>query len=154
MSESGHRESVVEPISPSPQDVQLAAQSSRMLATADEFDSDVSLQMVKGGKTVSLPPVALRLLKQLLDELAAGHAVAILPMATELTSQQAADILKVSRPFLVKLLEQGELPFRKVGKHRRVLLEDVLAYKQVQMQQRQCALDELIGQAQELNMGY
>jgi excisionase family DNA binding protein len=78
----------------------------------------------------------------------------VLPVETELSSQQAADVLNVSRPYLVKLLDDGKLPHRTVGTRRRVLLCDVLAYKKTVADARAKVLEELAAQAQELNMGY
>ena len=86
--------------------------------------------------------------------MAAGNAVAITPLHPELTTQQAADFLNVSRPFLVGLLEEGKLPFRKVGTHRRILYNDLMAYKQQEDQARRRVLNELAKQAQELGLGY
>ena len=86
--------------------------------------------------------------------MAAGSAVAVLRRDAELTTQQVADFLNVSRPFLVRLLEQGIVPFRKVGTHRRVLFEDLRRYKDSTDDVRRKALDELAADAQELRVGY
>lgn len=78
----------------------------------------------------------------------------LIPIHAELTTQEAADILNVSRPFLIKLIESSEIPCRKVGRHRRIRFEDLMNYKQQIDSARMQALDELASQAQELNMGY
>ncbi len=88
----------------------------------------------------------------LLDLLERGEPVAILPLEAELTTQQAADLLGVSRPHLVKLLEAGELPFRRVGRHRRVRMRDVLAFRELLREMRHRALDELTREAEELGL--
>jgi excisionase family DNA binding protein len=86
--------------------------------------------------------------------MADGKAFSLVPEDSELTTQQAADMLNVSRPFLVKLLEAGELPFKKVGSHRRILMEDLLSYISISEANRGKALKELARQAQDLKMGY
>ncbi len=101
-----------------------------------------------------LPASSLRLLADILVQMGEGNAVAVLPVETELSSQQAADVLNVSRPYLVKLLEDGKLPHRTVGTRRRVLLCDVLAHKKAVADARAKVLEELAAQAQELDMGY
>lgn len=106
------------------------------------------------GETVTVPTSALRLFLHLLTEMAQGHAVTLIPTHAELTTQQAADLLHVSRPFVVKLLEEGKLPGRSVGKYRRVRFDDVMAYKQKDDEARVKVLDQLTAEAQELGMGY
>ena len=119
--------------------------------------SSVRVQVVdngNAGEAVAVPASALRLLLHALEEMAEGNAVAVVPVHAELTTQQAADLLNVSRPFLVRLLDEGQIPSRKVGTHRRVLLSDVLAFKKQNDEARLKALEELAAQAQELKMGY
>ncbi|HTV48195.1 MAG TPA: helix-turn-helix domain-containing protein [Phycisphaerae bacterium] len=132
---------------------QLANESSQRLAQYAK--RDLKIQIANGhGKTITLPALAVRLLVRLLAEMAAGHAVTLVPIHAELTTQQAADALGVSRPFLVRLLDEGKIPSRKVGTHRRVLFRDLMAYRQKFDRQRLKALDELAAQAQELKLGY
>ena len=103
---------------------------------------------------IELPALAVRLLVDLLVEMAAGNAVTLIPIHAELTTQQAADLLGVSRPFIVSQLEAAKLPFHKVGTHRRIPFLDVMAYKQRMIGERKKALDELADQAQVLDLGY
>jgi excisionase family DNA binding protein len=103
---------------------------------------------------VTLPAGALRQFVDILTNMAMGRAVSILPVNAELTTQQAADLINVSRPFLVKMLREGTIPFHKVGTHRRVYLHDLLSYKRNVDSAREDVLDELTRQAQELNMDY
>lgn len=103
---------------------------------------------------IALPPQAVEVLAEVLGHLAEGRDVSVEAYPNEMTTQQAADYLRVSRPFLIDLLEKGELPFRKVGTHRRVLFEDVAAYKRRVDEKRLAALAELAAQAQDLKMGY
>ena len=103
---------------------------------------------------IELPPKALRLIADLLGQMARRQPVALFPQELELTTQDAAQILNVSRPFVVKEMEAGRLPHRKVGRHRRIRLEDVVAYQQATRSTSQRALQALADQAQELDLGY
>lgn len=128
-----------------------AVELSRLLA--DRPDSDRARVKLDGYDLI-VPKMALELLRDLLSEMAQGNAVTVVPRHAELTTQEAANLLNVSRPFLVALLESNEIPFRKIGTHRRVLYEDLLAYQREQSARSQSALDELTKQAQDLDMGY
>ncbi|MDR5903632.1 MULTISPECIES: helix-turn-helix domain-containing protein [Halomonas] len=116
-------------------------------------DSDRAHIKLDGADLV-LPRQALVLLRDLLTEMAQGNAVTILPTHAEVTTQEAANMLNVSRPHLVKLLEEGAVPFSRVGTHRRIRLQDLLAYKRQQEEVSEAALQELADQAQDLDMGY
>ena len=141
---------------PSEQECAQARESSRVLSTYARRTEPLQVEVRENERreVVSLPAGAVRLLLDLLTEMAEGNAVTLMPMHAELTTQQAADILNVSRPYLVKLLDGGMIGHRKVGTHRRVLLRDLLTYKREIDRDRMNALDELTRQAQELDMGY
>ncbi|MBC3767682.1 helix-turn-helix domain-containing protein [Neptunicella marina] len=146
--------------SPSEHDVDLARTSAPVLSQIlgrhrkeASFDERVQFLDEKGEQVV-LPAAALELLKNILVQMAQGNAITLVPVHAELTTQQAAEMLNMSRPFFVKLLESGEIPFSKKGTHRRVLFSDVQTYKQRIDEERMKALDALAAQAQELDMGY
>ncbi|MGT2454065.1 excisionase family DNA-binding protein [Cupriavidus basilensis] len=143
---------------PSADESAIARESSRSLAVVLDNGSETQQFDFKTDKgemrSVTLPTSALKLLVEVLAEIGQGNAVSIIPIHAELTTQEAADLLNVSRPYLVQLLEKGEIPFRKVNTHRRVLYQDVINYKQRIDEARRKALDELSAQAQELDIGY
>ena len=101
-------------------------------------------------EALELPPSVVRLLLDILDHVARGNAVRLLPIHAELTTQQAAALLNVSRPHLVHLLEDRKIPCRKVGTHRRVRAEDVFAYKREINRKRREVLQELAAHDQAL----
>ena len=101
-----------------------------------------------------LTPELARLFQELLGALLRAEAVRIVPLEAELTTGQAAELLGVSRPYLVRLLEEGKIPHHKVGTHRRVRARDLLAYLEASRKRGRELLDELIGEAQELGLGY
>lgn len=142
------------PASPLPneQEAALARESSRLLAACVGQGDTAELLVIDGDTRIQVPVKALRLLVDILAQMAQGNAVSVVPIHAELTTQEAADYLNVSRPFLVGLLERGALPFRKVGTHRRVRFQDLLAYEQQQRAQQEAALAELARQAQELGL--
>ena len=143
---------------PVAREVQAAVQGQRALAAflATRFETQ-RIQIFDDknqAHQVELPTSALRLLVDILAELAGGNAVKVVPIHAELTTQEAADLLNVSRPHLVKLLEDGALPYHRTGKHRRVRFADLMQFKTQRDQDSERAMAELVAQAQELGMGY
>lgn len=146
---------------PTLQDQQVARESLPFLTKvmAQKGLKGVSIQIQDGSDkassfSVTIPAQALHLLVVILSSMAEGKTVSLLPSDSEVSTQQAADILHVSRPHVVKLLEEGVIPFRKVGSHRRILMEDLLAYANRQTETRKEQLQFLTQQAQALNLGY
>jgi excisionase family DNA binding protein len=137
---------------PTQRDTELATESSRILSSLDgtgEFRVHLD-----GGEQLTLPSAVRTLLIHLLTEMSRGNAVTVIPVHAELTTQEAADFLNVSRPYLVGLLEKGKIKFRSVGTHRRVKFEDLKAFKDKTDREREEAMAELAKQAQELGLGY
>jgi excisionase family DNA binding protein len=105
-------------------------------------------------EAVAVPREAFELFVKILEQMAQGNAVTVVPIHAELTTQEAANLLNVSRPFLIGLLDQGKIPFHKVGTHRRIRFEALLAFKRQEEQRQEQVLSELAAQAQELELGY
>ena len=147
-----------ETVAPSEADALLALESSRRLGTHQlGGQSSVCIQVQDEGReveTVAVPASALRLFLHLLVEMSQGNAVTLIPTHAELTTQQVADLLNVSRPYIVNLLDEGKIPSRAVGKYRRVRLDDLLAFKRKDDEVRARVLEKLTAEAQELGMGY
>lgn len=140
---------------PTAEETRLASEAGRQLARLLGRGSQ-RLRVVAddGEETIAVPATVVRLLTTIFTEMAKGNAVALIPVHAELTTQEAANILNVSRPFVISLIEKNEIPHRKVGTHRRILFSDLMQYKKRIDADRRKALDELAAQAQELNMGY
>lgn len=147
-----------DPSIPSASEVELARNSSRVLAGLNlKKNRTVDIYLEAGNhhhNSVTLPLSAFKLLVNILTQMAEGNAVTLIPVHAELTTQEAADLLNVSRPFLIRLLEEKKIPFRKVGTRRRVLFQDLMYYKGKIDAARRKTLDELANEAQELDMGY
>ena len=150
---------VPETVTPTPDDALLAQESSRRLARlmASKPKKPLQFRIKPEGaaeETVSIPASAFRLLNDILTQMAQGNAITLIPIHAELTTQQAADLLNVSRPFLIEQLEKKVIPYRLVGTHRRILFKDLMDYKTTIDNNRLKVLEELAAQAQELDMGY
>ncbi|CUI18134.1 conserved hypothetical protein (plasmid) [Candidatus Protochlamydia naegleriophila] len=143
------------PVLPKEHDISLAKQSSRELAAIlPKKEKDLSIKIENSESSITLPFSVVKLLVGILSEMAEGNAVTLIPIHAELTTQEAANLLNVSRPYLIKLLKKGEIPFHFVGTHRRVLFTDLKEFKEKSDKTSQQALEELTNQAQELDMGY
>jgi excisionase family DNA binding protein len=147
-----------ETVTPTEADTLLAEESSRRLTRLlGKRRSNLRVSIQADDETeehVAIPASAFRLLADILTQMAQGNAVTLIPVHAELTTQQAADLLNVSRPFLVGLIEEGKIPHRKVGTHRRIRFQDLMEYKRLNDRDRLKALEVLSAQAQELGMGY
>jgi len=153
------REPLAEYVLPSVEEAHEARESSRRLSPLIRRNHPLIVRVLDDDgqeqeTTIRLPERVARLLLDMLVHIAEGNAVTVIPTRAELTTQQAADLINVSRPFLVQLLESGEIPFRRVGTHRRVLLSDVLAYKERSDAARKRSLDELTALSQKLGLEY
>ena len=138
---------------PSDADVRMARESSQRLQDVMQPDRPLRLTAMDAhAQVVELPPAAAELLVRVLNQMAQGNAVTLIPIHAELTTQQAADILGVSRPFVVKEIEAKRLPARKVGTRRRVMFGDLMKYKQRSDADRRQALAELAALDDELGI--
>jgi excisionase family DNA binding protein len=142
---------------PDAHEIELAAQSQSALRPLAEATGDLTVVLSgEGGSTgeILIPASAVRLLFAALAQMACGRGISLLPLDAELRTQEAADLLNVSRPYLVGLLERGEMPFRLVGNQRRIKLRDLIIYKTHSDVERRAALTELAHLGQEIGVGY
>ena len=114
----------------------------------------VKIKIQESGEYVTVPKSALDFLFNILANMAEGKSISLVPSDAEVSTQQAADMLNVSRPHVVKLLENGTIPYKKTGSHRRIRLDDLKTYNEKLKAQRNTSLKQLAKQAQELQLGY
>ncbi len=144
----------IPPQLPTEDEITQAREASRQLARMLADDA-LPLRLVTDDnrhEMIAIPPGALRLFVDVLTQLGQGHAVMLLPQRAELTTQEAADYLNVSRPYVVGLIEQHKLPARKVGTRRRIAFEDLVRFDEQDRARRRVALDELARIDQELGL--
>ncbi len=145
----------IEPVAPSEAEVRLAQEASMRLSRLVRRGRSLKLTPhARDEETVEIPAPAAALLLRLLRDMAAGHAVTLIPVHAELTTQQAADLLGVSRPFLIKQIAERKLPCRRVGSHRRVRFQDLMDLKHRMDAARRKALDDLAADGQGMGVGY
>lgn len=142
------------PVVPTDDEARQAKVGSRFLAACLDRGESRGLRVVVDDRDITLPAPVIRMLADILAQMARGNAVTIVPYEAELTTQQGADFLNVSRPFLITLLEDGRIPFRKVGTHRRILFRDLLSFQEQDLARRKRVADELAREAQELGLDY
>ena len=145
----------------SKEEVELAKAAQRCIVSALDHSRAFNIAIVEEGMEtlddsplLKLPPKVLRLIAELLGALAQGKAVTIMPKELDVTTQEAARFLNVSRPYVIGLLEANKMPYHKVGTHRRIRFEDLVRYKEDRMIASDNAIQALVDQAQELELGY
>lgn len=133
----------------------LARETSRVLAARIQDADPMELRILDRDApegTLKLPAPAVRLLLRILEEMARGNAVTLIPLHAELTTQEAADMLNISRPTLIQLLNEGKINFRRISKHRRIPFEAVMEYKRKARAERQAVIDEFVSYNEELGI--
>lgn len=132
----------------------IANESSEILARHVKKGEHLHLRIIAAeqDEVIVLPAPVVVLLLGILRMTANGLGIVLTPLHSELTTRQAADILNVSRPFLVKLLESGDIPFHRVGRHRRIRREDVMIYRQKLRREREAILDQMVADAQAMGL--
>ena len=147
-------QALLPPDLPSETDAHLAKETSRLLARRTRSAAPLNLRVVgaRNGDTLRIPASAARMLVRILEEMAMGNAVKLIPVRAELTTQEAADMLNVSRPFFIQLLDEGKIEYRKVGTHRRVRFESLMSHKRRTYAERRAALAELVAYDQEIGI--
>ena len=142
-----------EPFVATDEEALIAREAADKLRPLAEGRADVELRVAERADiVVSLPARAVEMIVEFLAAMAERKPVSILPHTAELTTQQAADILNVSRPYLVGLIDGGKIPHRMVGTHRRILMSDLMSYKKESVGARQKAIRSMVEEAQKLGL--
>ena len=136
------------------QELEAARAAADRLAQAANGDEALKYYIydTQNEEPIELPAGAAVILRDLLANMSRGHGITMFPRLAELTTVEAADILNVSRPYLIKLLDEGKMPYRMVGSHRRIPLRDVMSYKAESDKRMDEAMDELVALSQELGL--
>ncbi len=134
------------------QKIAYASLSALSLDKEPIFSDKAKIEIEENKNKVEIPISALRLLGDILKAMNQGKMVSIVPVETVITTQKAAEILGCSRPYLVKLLEEGKIAFTKIGKHRRILLEDILNYKQLMKEEQKKNLIAIMNFDEEIGL--
>ena len=139
---------------PNKQERKLAQESyNSLISSIEQLKSNqVEIEIEESGEKIILPLKALNLLGEILKAMSQGKPISIVPIATEVTTQRAAEILRCSRPYLVKLLEEGKIEYTKVGKHRRIKYEDVIDYKKKMKEEQKKRLIEIMHADEDLGL--
>ena len=149
------REVVPPPISPEEAEMARVAQRCIMAALDHSRAVQITLTTDKGEHpTVAVPPAALKLIGQVLGAMSEGRPIMLIPAQQEFTTVEAAHFLNVSRPFVIKEIEAGRLPYRMVGTHRRIAFEDLVAYGKKMREKQTAALERMAENARELGLEY
>jgi excisionase family DNA binding protein len=147
-------QTLLTPSLPTEMDATLARETGRLLAPRVGSKAPLRFRVVDAGKEeiLQLPAPAVKMLVRILEEMARGNAVTLIPVHAELTTQEAADMLNMSRPSLIQLLDEGKIEYRKVGTHRRVRFDALISYKRQADAERRAALAELAAYDQEIGI--
>lgn len=141
----------------SPQEIEMARTAQRCIMEALDHSraAAITLTTADGAHpSIELPPAALKLIGQLLGAMSEGRPITLMPAKQEFSTVEAANFLSVSRPFVIKEIEAGRLPHRKVGSHRRIAFEDLLAYAREMRKRQEHALQRMADNARELGLDY
>lgn len=138
---------------PNEQEAELAASSGRILAACTGKGDQTTLRLIDDNQDITVPIKAIHMLADILNQMALGNAISIIPIHAELTTQQAADFLNVSRPYLISnVLDAGLLPFHMAGNRRKIYFKDIMEYKAKKKAENRKTMAELAKLSQEMNL--